>query len=66
MVRRFVRISLQFGGGGTSSIPDGVKNFYFCPGSGCMLFVLSCVVSGSGPDILLTTDFMEARLCVSV
>ena len=26
------------------------------PGTGCVLCVLSCVVSGGVPDILLTTD----------
>ena len=39
------------------SNPAGVRNFNFCPGIGCVSFVcvLSCIVSGSGPDIVLTT-----------
>ena len=39
------------------SIPGGVRNFNFCPGIGCVSFVcvLSCVVFGGGPDIVLTT-----------
>ena len=42
--------------GGPGSIPGGVRNFNFCPGIGCVSFVcvLSCVVSGGGPDIVLT------------
>ena len=43
--------------GGPGSLPGGVRNFNFCPGIGCVSFVcvLSCVVSGAGPDIVLTT-----------
>ena len=43
--------------GGPDSIPGGVRNFNFCPGIGCVSFacVLSCVVFGGGPDIVLTT-----------
>ena len=43
--------------GGPGSIPGGVKNFNFCPGIGCVSFVcvLSCVVCGGGPDIVLTS-----------
>ena len=50
------------------SIPGGVRNFNFYPGAGrvSFVYVLSCVVSSCGPDIRLTTDFREARLCVSV
>ena len=43
-------------------------DYNFCPGTGCVSFVcvLSCVVSGGGPDILLTTDFRETVLvCLS-
>ena len=36
--------------------PVGVRNFNFCPGIGrVMPFVMSCVVSGGGPDTVLTT-----------
>ena len=43
--------------GGPGSIPDGVRNFNSYPGIGCVSFVcvLSYVVSGGGPDIVLTT-----------
>ena len=43
--------------GSLGSIPGWVRNFNFCPGIVCVSFVyvLSCVVSGSGPDIVLTT-----------
>ena len=43
--------------GGPGSIPGGVRNFNFRPGIGCVSFVcvLSCVVFGGGPDIVLTT-----------
>ena len=41
--------------GGPGSIPGGVRNFNFCPGIGCVLCVLLCVVSCVGPDIVLTT-----------
>ena len=39
------------------SILGGVRNFNFCAGIGCVSFVcvLSCDVSGGGPDIVLTT-----------
>ena len=42
--------------GGPGSIPGGVRNFNVCPGIGCVFFVcvLSCVVFGEGPDIVLT------------
>ena len=42
--------------GGPGSIPGGVRNFKFCPGIGCVSFicVLSCVVFGGDPDIVLT------------
>ena len=51
--------------GGPGSIPCGVRNFNFnfYPGTGR---VLSCVASGGGPDILLTTDFRQPHPCVSV
>ena len=39
--------------GGPDSIPGGVSNFNFYPGIGCVSFV--CVLSGGGPDIVLTT-----------
>ena len=47
----------SFQPGGPGSIYGGVRNFNFCPGIGCVSFVcvLSCVVFGGGPDILLTT-----------
>ena len=43
--------------GGPGSIPGGARNFNFYPGIGYVSFicVLSCVVSGGGPDIVLTT-----------
>ena len=43
--------------GGSGSIPGGVRNFNFCPGFGCVssVCVLSCVVSGGGPDFVMTT-----------
>ena len=54
--------------GGTSS--DGDRNFNPYPGTGCVcvLCVLSCVVSGGSPDILLTTDseWPELELLSSV
>ena len=39
------------------SILGGVRNFNFSPGIGCVSFVciLSCVVFGGGPDIVLAT-----------
>ena len=42
--------------GGPGSIHSGVKNFNLCPGIGCVSFVciLTCVVSGGDPDIMLT------------
>ena len=42
---------------GPGSIPGGVRNFKICPGIGCVSFVcvLSCVVFGRGPGIVLTT-----------
>ena len=54
--------------GGQDSIPGGVRNFSFYSGIGCVSFisVLSCVVSGGDPGIVLTTHFREARPCVSV
>ena len=44
-----------------SSIPGGVRNFNLYPGTRCVFLVcvLFCVVSGGGPDILLTTDFRD-------
>ena len=53
--------------GGSSSIPSSVSNFNLYPGTGCVTFVyvLSCVVSGGGPDIVLST-LREARPCESV
>ena len=43
--------------GGPGSIPGGVRNFNLCPGIVCVSFVcvLSCIVFGGGPDIVLTT-----------
>ena len=37
------------------SIPGGVRNFYFYLRTRCVLCVLSFVVSGGGPDIVLAT-----------
>ena len=38
-------------------IPDGFRDFNLYPGKDvCLLYILSCVVSGDSPDILLTTD----------
>ena len=34
--------------------PGGVRNFNFYPQIGYVLCVLSCVVFGGGPDIVLT------------
>ena len=42
---------------GPGSIPGGVRNFNFCPGTGCASFV--CVVSGGSPDILLTLLILQ-------
>ena len=40
----------------SGSIPGGVKNFNLYLGTGCVSFVfLFCVVSFSGPHIVLTT-----------
>ena len=46
-----------FQSGGSGSIPGEVRNFNFYPGTGCVSFmcVLSCVVSGGAPDIVLAT-----------
>ena len=41
--------------GGPGSIPGGVRTFNFCPAIRCVPCVLSCVVSGGGPDIVLAT-----------
>ena len=43
--------------GGPGSFPGGAGNFNFSPGIRCVSFVcvLSCVVFGGGPDIVLTT-----------
>ena len=48
--------------------PGGVTNINFYYGTGCVsLFrVLSCVVAVSVLDILLSTDFRDARFCVLV
>ena len=42
---------------GPGSIPGSVMNFNFCPEIGCVFFVsvLYSVVSGGGPEIVLTT-----------
>ena len=54
---------LAFQPGGPCSISGGVLNFNFYPGTECVSHV--CVVYGSGPDFLLTTDFRKIRPCVS-
>ena len=43
--------------GGPGLIPGRVRNFNLCSGIGCVSFlcILSCVVFGGGPDIVLTT-----------
>ena len=41
--------------GGPGSIPSGVRNFNFYLGTGCVLYVQSCVFSGGGHDIVLST-----------
>ena len=42
--------------GEPGSIPGGVRNFNFYPGTMCVYFVcvLSCVVNGDGPGIVRT------------
>ena len=56
--------TFQPGGPGLS--PEGVRNFKFVPGTGCVSFVsvLSCVVSGGGPELGLTTQ--SGTPCISV
>ena len=43
--------------GGRATIPGGVRNFHFYPGTGSVSYVsvLSYVVSDGGPDIVLIT-----------
>ena len=50
--------------GGPGSIPGEVRNFNFCPGIGSVSFVcvLSCVIFGGGPDIVLTTHSGRSAL----
>ena len=50
--------------GGPGLIPGEVRNFNFCPGNWCVSFVsvLSCVVSGGGPEIVLTTHSWRPAL----
>ena len=50
--------------GSPGSITGGVRNFNFCPGIGCLSFVcvLSCTVSGGGPDIVLTRHLERPTL----
>ena len=45
-------IVTSFQPGGPGSIPGRVRNFYFYPGTGFVSFV--CVVSGGGPDTVMT------------
>ena len=46
-----------FQSGGPGPIPGGVRNFNFVLGLGVsFVCVLSCVVFGGGPDIVLTTQ----------
>ena len=42
----------------TGSIPSGVRNFYFCPGIGCMSFVFCPVLSSAKAHTFLTTAMM--------
>ena len=55
----------DFQAGGRGSIPGGIRNFNFYTGTGSVSFVcvLSCVVSGGGPDVLLTTHG-DLYLCI--
>ena len=39
--------------GGPGSIPDGVRNFNFCPGIGCVSFVCVCPVLSSAEALAL-------------
>ena len=50
--------------GGTGSIPGGVRNFNFCPGIECVLCLCSvlCILSGGGPDIVLTAHSRRPAL----
>ena len=50
--------------GDPDSILGGVRNINFFPGTGSMSFVcvLTCVVSGDGPDIVLTTHSAKPTL----
>ena len=52
--------------GGPGSIPGGVRNFNFYPGIGCVcvsfVCVLSCVIFGGGPYIVLTTPSVRPAL----
>ena len=52
--------------GGQGSIPGGVRNFNSYPGIECVSFVcvLSCAVSGGGPNIVLTTHSGRPALCI--
>ena len=56
VIRRRGVVGTAFQPGDPSSIPDGVRNFNFCPGIGCVSFacVPSSVVSGGGSDNVLT------------
>ena len=52
---------------GQDSIPGGVRNFNLYPGTGCVsfFFVLSCVASGGGPDVLTTYSERSALVYLS-
>ena len=49
---------------GPGSIPGGVRDFNFYPGTELVpiVCVLPCVVSGGGPDILLAMDSAMSAL----
>ena len=58
MVRRCVVVEVPVFQLGGSVDSRQIKDFNFYPEIGCVSFVcvLSCVVSGGGPDILQTSD----------
>ena len=50
------RVSTFQPGGDPVLIPGGVRDFNLYHGSGRVICVLTCVVSGGGPEILLPRD----------
>ena len=57
--RGVIGIVPAFQTGGPGSNSGRVRDFDFYPHAGCALCVLSCVVSGGGPNTLLR----DARPC---